>query len=30
MGVNLATASSTTVYDNFVDLITAYINNPQW
>jgi hypothetical protein len=29
MGVNLATASSTTVYDNFVDLITAYINNPQ-
>jgi hypothetical protein len=29
MGANLATASSTTIYDNFVDLITEYINNPQ-
>jgi hypothetical protein len=29
MGANLATSSSQTIYDNFVDLITAYINNPQ-
>jgi len=29
MGANLATASSTTIYDNFVDYITAYITNPQ-